>query len=82
MLFLKENLGFSVFFFSLFQNSLFWLFRFYNETESFDVLIEPKQTEDPPKQFEIQHIWVFSENLWLFRFVSICYECFGCFDIG
>jgi hypothetical protein len=30
---------------------LFRLFRFYTETESFDVSIEPKQTEDPPKQF-------------------------------
>jgi hypothetical protein len=31
---------------------LFRLFRFYTETESFDVLIEPKQTEDQPKQFK------------------------------
>ncbi len=31
---------------------LFRLFRFYTETESFDVSIEPKQTEDQPKQFE------------------------------
>jgi hypothetical protein len=30
---------------------LFRLFRFYTETESFDVLIELKQTEDQPKQF-------------------------------
>ena len=29
---------------------LFRLFRFYTETESFDVSIEPKQTEDQPKQ--------------------------------
>jgi hypothetical protein len=29
----------------------FRLFRFYTETESFDVSIEPKQTEDQPKQF-------------------------------
>ena len=28
---------------------LFRLFRFYTETESFDVSIEPKQTEDQPK---------------------------------
>jgi hypothetical protein len=27
---------------------LFRLFRFYTETESFDVSIEPKQTEDQP----------------------------------
>jgi hypothetical protein len=31
---------------------LFRLFRFYAETESFDVSIEPKQTEDQPKQFK------------------------------
>jgi preprotein translocase subunit Sec61beta len=29
---------------------LFRLFRFYTETESFDVSIEPKQAEDQPKQ--------------------------------
>ncbi len=31
---------------------LFGLFRFYAETESFDVSIEPKQTEGQQKQFE------------------------------
>ncbi len=35
---------------------LFRLFRFYTQTESFDVSIEPKQTEDLPKQFEREHI--------------------------
>jgi hypothetical protein len=30
---------------------LFRLFRFYTETENFDVSVEPKQTEDQPKQF-------------------------------
>ncbi len=35
---------------------LFRLFRFYTETESFDVSIEPKQTEDQPKQFDREHI--------------------------
>jgi hypothetical protein len=49
---------------------LFRLFRFYTETESFDVSIEPKQTEDQPKPFDREHIWYFSENLGLFRFVS------------
>jgi hypothetical protein len=39
-------------FFGLFQNSLFWLFRFYTVTESFDW----KQTEDPPKQFKREYI--------------------------
>ena len=64
---------------------LFRLFRFYTKTERFDVSIEPKQTEDPPKQFEREYIWVFFRK---FRVVSVCYEtvlssvCFGCFDIG
>ncbi len=31
---------------------LFRLFRFYTETESFDVSIEPKQTEDQLKQLQ------------------------------
>ncbi len=31
---------------------LFRLFRFYTETESFDVSIEQKKTEDQPKQFD------------------------------
>jgi hypothetical protein len=35
---------------------LFWLFRFNTETDSFDVSIEPKQTEDQPKQFDREHI--------------------------
>ncbi len=38
---------------------LFWLFRFFTETESFDVSIEPKQTEDQPKQFDREHILLF-----------------------
>ncbi len=38
---------------------LFWLFRFYTETESFDVSIELKQTEDQPKQFDREHILPF-----------------------
>jgi len=50
---------------------LFRLFRFYTETESFDVSIEPKQTEDPPKQFKREYIWEF---FWKFRVVSVCYE--------
>ncbi len=37
--------------FGLFQNKLFWLFRFYAKTGTFDVSIEPKQTEDQLKQF-------------------------------
>ncbi len=64
---------------------LFWLFRFYTETESFAVSIEPKQTEDQPKQFDREHILVFSLK---FRVVSVCFAmfrnisvCFDCFDI-
>ncbi len=74
---------------------LFWLFRFYTETESFDVSIEPKQTEDQPKQFDREHILlffteklgffrvfsVFSFFFRFFRFFSNCFKtvCFSCF---
>ncbi len=90
--FFAENLGFFLFFFLRFFVfffvffGLFRLFRFYTETESFDVSIEPKQTEDPPKQIKREYIWVFFRK---FRVVSVCYGllrnrsvCFGCFDIG
>jgi hypothetical protein len=50
---------------------LFWLFRFYNERESFDVLIEPKQTRLKESTFGY-----FSENLGLFRFVTKQIETF------
>jgi hypothetical protein len=83
--FFTENLGFSWFFLfffvffvffglfrnGLFRNSLFRLFRFYTETESFDVSIELKQTEDPPKQIKREYIWVFLRK---FRVVLVCYE--------
>jgi hypothetical protein len=77
LLFFTENLGFFqffhffVFFSGLFQNSLFQLFRFCTETESFNVSIEPKQTEDPPKQFKREYIWVFFRKC---RVVLVCYE--------
>ncbi len=51
---------------------VFRLFRFYTETKR--VSIDPKQTEDPPKQFKRGIFGYFSENLGLFRFVSVCYE--------
>jgi hypothetical protein len=38
---------------------LFRLFRFYTETESFDVSTEPKQQKDLPKQFDREHILLF-----------------------
>jgi hypothetical protein len=58
---------------------LFRLFRFYTETESFDVSIEPKQTKYKPKQFDREHILqFFTENLWFFRF-SVFYSFFSGF---
>ncbi len=48
---------------------LFQLFRLFTETESFDVSIEPKQTEDQPKQFDREHILLyFTENLGFLSF--------------
>ncbi len=75
LVFFQKIQGFSglIRFFGLFRNSLFRFFRFCTETESFDVSIEPKQTEDQPKQFDREHIWYFSENLGLFRVVSVCF---------
>jgi hypothetical protein len=68
ILLFSENLGFFHFFqfFSVFffQNSLFRLFRFYAETESFDVSIEPKQTH--PNSLKESIFGYFSENLGLF----------------
>ncbi len=57
---------------------LFQLFRFYTKTESFGVSIEPKQTEEQPKQFDREHILAFLSKK--FRVVSACFEtvCFGC----
>jgi hypothetical protein len=72
--FFWKILGFSGFFrfvLVFLRNSLFRLFRIYTKTESFDVSIEPKQTEDQPKQFDREHILVF---LWIFRVVSVCFE--------
>jgi hypothetical protein len=59
-------------FYGLFRNSLFRLFRFYTEIESFDVSVEPKQTEDQPKQFE--------SGFGLFRFVSKQFCLFQLFE--
>jgi hypothetical protein len=65
---------------------LFRLFRFYTETESFDVSIEPKQTEDQSKKFDREHILVF---LWTVTVVSVCFgwfrnssDRFNCFYMG
>jgi hypothetical protein len=59
---------------------LFRLFRFYTETESLDVSIEPKQTEDQPKQFDREHILLFfTENLGFLRFFPVFSFFFGFF---
>ncbi len=57
------------------------MFCFYTETESFDVSIEPKQTEDQPKQFDREHILpFFTENLGYSRFFSSFFsDFFGLF---
>jgi hypothetical protein len=59
----------------------FCLFRFYTETESFDVSIEPKQTKDKPKQFDREHILqFFIEKLWFFRFFSRFFRFYSRFS--
>ena len=70
---------------------LFRLFRFYTETETFDVSIEPNQTEDQLKQFDREHILLFFTEKFrvfpfffvflFFSFVSVSFEtvCFGWF---
>jgi hypothetical protein len=56
---------------------LFRLFQFYIETESFDVSIEPKQTEDQPKQFDREYILLFfTENLVFFSVFSFFFGIF------
>ncbi len=63
---------------------LFRLFRFFTETESFDVSIEPKQTKDQPKQFDREHILqFFTANLgfsWFFSFFSSFFSFFSFFS--
>ncbi len=72
----SENLRFFWFVlvcFGLIRNYLFGLFHFYSETESFNVLFEPKQTADQTKQFDRKNILVFSRK---FRVVSVCFGLF------
>jgi hypothetical protein len=59
--------------FGLFRNSLFRLFRFHTETESFDVLIEPKLTEDRNSLIE-SIFWYFSEAFGFFRLVLVGFK--------
>ncbi len=67
------------------KKCLFRLFRFYTETESFDVSIELKQAEDQPKQFDREHFLFFPENLVSKHFASVVLPLyrnreFRCFD--
>jgi hypothetical protein len=90
LLFFTENLGFFRFFsfFSFFFGFFSVCFEtvcfgcFYTETESFNVSIEPKQTEDPPKQFKREYIWVFFRKCRVVLVLRNSSVCFGCFDIG
>ncbi len=59
--------GFFLGFFGLFRNSLFRCFGCFATIPKQRVSIDPKQTEDPPKQFKREY---FSENLRLLRFVT------------
>ncbi len=94
--FLRFFFDFSVFFLGFFLVfSYFSVFSVCFETVCFGcfasipkqrVSIEPKQTEDPPKQFKREYICKFFQKL---RVVSVCFGllrnrsiCFGCFDIG
>jgi hypothetical protein len=67
-------------FFRFFCFFVFFVFSVCFETVCFGsfasipkerVLIGPKQTEDPPKQFKREYIWEFFSCFGLFRFVSI-----------
>jgi hypothetical protein len=63
------------FFLGLFRNSLFRCFGCFASIPKQRVSIDPKQTEDPPKQLKKESTFrYFSQNLGLFRFVSVCYE--------
>ncbi len=67
--------GFFLGFFGLFRNSLFRCFGCFASIPKQRVSIDPKQTEDPPKQLKKECTFrYFSQNLGLFRFVSDCYE--------
>ncbi len=61
----------------------FWVFSDFFVFSFFSVCFE---TEDPPKQFKREYIWIFFIK---FRVVSVCFGfmqnrsvCFGCFHIG
>ncbi len=89
--YVEINLGFFLFFrfFIVFHSfsQFFSVFSVCFEKVCFSCFVSiPKQTEDPPKQFKRQYIWVFLRKL---RVVSVyfgllrnSFVCFGCFDIG
>ncbi len=52
------------------------LFRFYTETDIFDVSIEPKQTEDQPKQFGMEYILVFFRKFRVFPVFPVFFGLF------
>jgi hypothetical protein len=61
---------------------MFTSLRFYTQTESFGVSIEPKQTEEQPKQCDREHILeIFFIKFRVVSVFSVCFEtvCFGCF---
>ncbi len=74
----SENLGFFCFFrvfwfnWVCFKTVCFGCFASIPK-QSFDVSIEPKQTEDQPKQFEREHILVFFRKFWV---VLVCLGLF------
>ncbi len=55
------------------------MFRFYTETESFDVSIEPKKQKTHPNSLKESIIGYSSENLGLFWFVTKQFCLFGLF---
>jgi len=60
--------------FGLFRNSLFWLFRFYTETESLMFWLNRNKQKSNGNSLIDSILWYFKENLGLFRFVSVCFE--------
>jgi hypothetical protein len=61
---------------------LFRLFRFYTETESFDVSIEPNKQKTNRNSLIGSIFSNFTENLWFFRFFSVFLSVFSVFFLG
>jgi hypothetical protein len=62
LVFFSQNFGLFWFVLVCFETVCFGCFD-STETESFDVSIEPKQTEDQPKQFDREHTLVFFRKI-------------------